>query len=280
MNLVKARRSGRASERLAQFGLVIAVALILVPVAWAILASLKDRNDLYAQPLRILPSHPHWQNYSRALHEVPLLRFFVNSIATTVITTLIKVTFGASTAFALVFLRFPGRRLLFWFVVASLMVPFEVVLIPNYVTVARLHWLDTWFGLVVPGAGVAFGVFLLHQTFRSIPSEIIEAADLDGVSRFRLLTRVVLPMSRPALAAFALITAVAKWNEYLWPRVVTSKLVSATLPVGITLLRDSEGVNEWGPIMAGTVLAVLPVLPLLVVAQRRLVDGLAGGVKG
>jgi sn-glycerol 3-phosphate transport system permease protein len=120
----------------------------------------------------------------------------------------------------------------------------------------------------------------LHQSFRSLPGEIIEAARLDGVGPIKMLTNIVAPMSQPAIAAFALITAVAKWNEYLWPRLVSTREVAATLPVGLTMLRDSEGVNEWGPIMAGAVLVAIPVIPLLLVAHRRLVDGLTGGVKG
>ena len=262
------------------FAIVGALVLTVVPVAWMVLASLKSRNDLYSQPLRILPSKLVWNNYQRAFNEVPFLRFFMNSFVTTAATTVIKVVLGVTTAYALVFLRFPARRLIFWFVVASLMVPFEVVLIPNYVTTARLGWLDSWLGIVIPTAGVAFGAFLLHQTFRGIPTEIIEAAEIDGITRWGLMTKIVVPMSRPAIAAFALVTAVAKWNDYLWPRLVTSKASSTTLPVGLTLLRDSEGVNEWGPIMAGAVLVILPVIPILLFAQRRVVDGLTGGVKG
>lgn len=262
------------------FAIVGALVLTVVPVAWMVLASLKSRNDLYSQPLRILPSKLVWNNYQRAFNEVPFLRFFMNSFVTTAATTVIKVVLGVMTAYALVFLRFPARRLVFWFVVASLMVPFEVVLIPNYVTTARLGWLDSWLGIVIPTAGVAFGAFLLHQTFRGIPTEIIEAAEIDGITRWGLMTKIVVPMSRPAIAAFALVTAVAKWNDYLWPRLVTSKASSTTLPVGLTLLRDSEGVNEWGPIMAGAVLVILPVIPILLFAQRRVVDGLTGGVKG
>ena len=262
------------------FAIIGALVLTVVPVVWMVLASLKSRNDLYSRPLRILPSKLVWNNYHRAFNEVPFLRFFVNSFATTAATTVIKVVLGVSTAYALVFLRFPARRLIFWFVVASLMVPFEVVLIPNYVTTARLGWLDSWLGIVIPTAGVAFGAFLLNQTFRAIPTEIIEAAEIDGITRWGLMTKVVVPMSRPAIAAFALVTAVAKWNDYLWPRLVTSKASSTTLPVGLTLLRDSEGVNEWGPIMAGAVLVILPVIPILLFAQRRVVDGLTGGVEG
>jgi sn-glycerol 3-phosphate transport system permease protein len=267
-------------DGLAQVAVFVIAALVLVPLVWALLGSLKDRNDLYHQPFRVLPSHLETENYSRAWKQVPFPRVYLNSAVTTLASTLIKVLLGCTTAFALVFLKFRGRRAMFWFVVASLMVPFEVVLIPNFVAVSELGWLDSWVGIVIPTAGVAFGAFLLHQSFRSIPSEIIEAADLDGVSRFGLLTQVVMPMSRPAITAFALITAVTKWNDYLWPRIVTSKMESATLPLGLTLLRDSEGANEWGPILAGTVLVVLPMLPLIFFAQKRLVSGLTGGVKG
>jgi sn-glycerol 3-phosphate transport system permease protein len=269
-----------SAEGIAQLAVFAIAAIVLVPLFWTILGSLKDRNDLYHQPIRVLPTHIEAKNYSRAWKQVPFPRVYANSIVTTLASTVIKVVLGSVTAFALVFLKFRGRRVVFWFVVASLMVPFEVVLIPNFVTASELGWLDSWLGIVIPTAGVAFGSFLLHQSFRAIPKEIIEAADLDGVSRLGLLTRVVAPMSRPAITAFALITAVTKWNEYLWPRIVTSKLGSATLPVGLTLLRDSEGANEWGPILAGTVLVVAPILPILFFAQRRLVSGLTGGVKG
>ena len=260
--------------------IIFAVLITAVPLLWMVLASVKGRSDLYHRPLTVLPSRLVWHNYGRALHEVPFLRFFLNSAVTTLATTVIKVVLGVCTAYALVFLRFPGRRFLFWGIVASLMVPFEVVLIPNYVTTARLGWLDSWTGIVIPTAGVAFGAFLLHQSFRAIPTEIIEAAEIDGVSRLQLLTKVVAPMARPSIAAFALITAVGKWNDYLWPRLITSKASSTTLPVGLTLLRDSEGLNEWGPIMAGAVLVILPVIPLMLFAQRRIVEGLTGGVKG
>ncbi len=254
--------------------------LTLVPLLWMLLASVKTRNDLYHLPIRVLPTEFAWKNYRRAATELPFARFFFNSFVTTLATTILKVMMATTTAYALVFLKFRGRRVVFWFVVAALMVPFEVVLIPNYVTTANLGWLNSWLGIVIPTAGVAFGSYLLHQSFRSIPKEIIEAAQLDGVGRVGLLTRIVLPMSRPAISALALITAVAKWNDYLWPRLVTSQANSTTLPVGLTLLRDSEGVNEWGPIMAGAVLVILPVIPFLLFSQRRLVDGLTGGVKG
>jgi sn-glycerol 3-phosphate transport system permease protein len=269
-----------SAEGIAQLAVFAIAAIVLIPLFWTILGSFKDRDDLYSQPIRVLPTQIEASNYSRAWKQVPFPQVYLNSIVTTAASTVIKVVLGCITAFALVFLKFRGRRVVFWFVVASLMVPFEVVLIPNFVTASELGWLDSWLGIVIPTAGVAFGSFLLHQSFRAIPKEIIEAADLDGVSRVRLLTRVVVPMSRPAITAFALITAVTKWNEYLWPRIVTSKIGSATLPVGLTLLRDSEGANEWGPILAGTVLVVLPILPILFFAQRRLVSGLTGGVKG
>jgi sn-glycerol 3-phosphate transport system permease protein len=273
--------SSRARRNPARLVAVIsALFLVSIPTLWIFLASLKTRDELYRLPIQIFPSSITGINYRRAWEQVPFARFFLNSIGTTLITTVIKVALGVSTAYALSFLKFPGRKLIFWFVVGSLMVPFEVVLIPNYVTIANLGWLNTWAGIIVPGAGVAFGAFLLYQSFETLPVEIIEAARLDGVGRLGMLTRIVAPMSKPAIAAFALITAVAKWNEYLWPRLVTTRDINTTLPVGLTLLRDSEGVNEYGPIMAGAVLVALPVIPLLLFAHRRLVDGLTGGVKG
>jgi sn-glycerol 3-phosphate transport system permease protein len=166
-------------------------------------------------------------------------------------------------------------------VVAALMVPEQVVLIPNYVLVSDLDWLNTYQGLVVPNAAVALGTFLMRQHFLTIPTSLVEAARLDGVGHLGLLWKVLLPVSRPSLAAFAVIAVVARWNDYLWPLLVTNTDQMKTLPVGLTLLQDSEGQSEWGIVMAGAVMVVVPIILLFLRAQRHLVEGLtAGSVKG
>ncbi len=281
------RQSGSATAAVPTYiAVAVALALIGLPLVWMLLATMKSRPELIARPVEWLPAEFRTMNFREAWRNAPFPEMYLTSIVTTTVSTLLKVCIGVTTAYALVFLKFPGRTLIFWFVLASLMVPFEVVIIPNFLTVADLKWVysdslrSVWLGIVVPGLGTAFGAFLMRQTFRQIPHEIVEAAQLDGVSRWGLLWKVVVPMSRPSIVAFALITAVAKWNEYLWPRMIVNNIEKSPLPVGLTILRNSEGITNYGPIMAGTVLAILPVVPLMIIAQRHLVAGLTGGVKG
>ena len=192
-----------------------------------------------------------------------------------------EVTLGVMSAYAFAFLRFPGRDLLFLLVIAALMVPNEITIISNYALVASLGWRDTYLGVIVPLAGVAFGAFLMRNHFQSLPSEILEAAKMDGSGFFTTLFRVVLPMSWPTLSAFVLITVVTEWNQYLWPFLITDTPAAATLPVGLTRLQDAEGVTNWAPVMAGTVLTTLPMILIFIAMQRQMIKGLtAGAVKG
>ena len=204
-----------------------------------------------------------------------------NSIGITLILTVIKVVLGVMSAYAFAFLRFPGRNALFLLVIAALMVPNQITIISNYALAASLGWRDTWQGVIIPLAGVAFGCFLMRNHFQSLPGEIMEAADMDGAGFFTKLFRVVLPMSWPTLSAFVLITVVNEWNEYLWPFLITDTPAATTLPVGLTRLQDAEGLTNWAPVMAGTVLTTLPMIIVFLLLQKQMIKGLtAGAVKG
>ncbi len=276
------QRSARRRPRIALYITVgVVMTVMCAPLAWMVLSSLKTRAEIYTVPIAWLPGSPRWSNYREAWSAVPFERFFLNSVVTSLAGTALKMVNGVLTAYALVFMQVRGRRLLFFFVVAALMVPEQVTLIPNYVLVSQLGWLNSYPALIIPNAAVALGTFLLYQHFRTIPTALIEAARLDGVGHLGLLTKVLLPISRPTIAAFALIALVERWNDYLWPLLVTNTDAAKTLPVGLTLLQDSEGASEWGVVMAGTVLVVVPILLLFLRAQRHLVEGLtAGAVKG
>ena len=185
------------------------------------------------------------------------------------------------SAYALSLIRFPGRNLVFIVVIAALMVPNQITVISNYALVSQLGWRNTYQGIILPLAGVAFGTFLMRNQFLSIPSEIIEAARMDGAGPMKLLRKVVMPMSWPTLIAFSIITVVNEWNEYLWPFLMSDDQRTGTLPVGLTQLQNNEGITDWGPVMAATMLAMLPVLALFLVLQRHMIKGLtAGAVKG
>jgi len=262
-------------------GLLAAVALIGLPLLWMAGASLKTRQEIYTLPVSWLPEAIRWQNYRDAWTAVPFERFFINSLVTTGAGSGLELANGVLTAYALVFLRFPRKNLVFLVVLAALMVPVQITIIPNYVLVADLGWVNTYQGIIIPGAAVAFGTFLMRQQFLALPREVIEAARIDGAGHLRMLWQIVLPMSRPTLVTFGLISVVSKWNEYLWPLLVTNTAERMTLPVGLTHLQDSEGSSEWGIVMAGAVMVIAPVLAVFLWAQRHIVEGLtAGSVKG
>jgi sn-glycerol 3-phosphate transport system permease protein len=164
---------------------------------------------------------------------------------------------------------------------AALMVPNQVTILPNFLTISRLDWVNTYQGIVVPGASVAYGTFLLRQYYRTLPRDILDAAMVDGAGHLRILGTVVLPLAKPAIISFALLSIVAKWNDFLWPLIVTNTKEMRVLPIGIYWLVVEEGTIEWGVVMAGTFFVVLPVVAVFLYAQRYIVDGIAAGaVKG
>ncbi|WP_040773357.1 carbohydrate ABC transporter permease, partial [Rhodococcus rhodnii] len=202
-------------------------------------------------------------------------------VVITSVLAVVKFTLGVLSAYGLVFLRFPGKNLLFLLVISALMVPNQVTVISNYALVAGWGWRGTFLGIIVPLAGVAFGTFLMRNHFLSLPAEIIEAARMDGAGHARLLFRVVLPLSIPTMVAFAIITIVNEWNEYLWPFLMADDASVAPLPVGLTRLQNNEGLTDWGPVMAGTVLTMVPILVVFLLLQRHMIKGLTtGAVKG
>lgn len=261
-------------------GMVLVVLVVAVPLFWILITSLKERQDIYVRPAQWFPSPGTSANYSDVTTRIPFLDYFRNSVIITAVLSASKIVLGVLSAYALSLLRFPGRGIVFLVVIAALMVPNQITVISNYALVAQLGWRNTFQGIIVPLAGVAFGTFLMRNQFLNLPTEIIEAARLDGAGPLKLLWRVVLPMSWPTLVAFSLITVVNEWNEYLWPFLMSDDQRTAPLPVGLTLLQNNDGVTNWGPVMAGTVLAMLPVLVLFLVLQRQMIKGLtAGAVK-
>nr|WP_233425442.1 carbohydrate ABC transporter permease [Gordonia otitidis] len=261
--------------------MIVVVLLVALPLVWILLASFKDRSEIYVQPAVWWPSQWHPENYREATTSVPFWDFMRNSLIVTSILGIVKFGLGVLSAYGLVFLRFPFKNVVFIVIIAALMVPNQITSITNYAFIAQLGLRNTFTGIILPLAGVAFGTFLMRNHFLSIPPEIIEAARMDGAGHIRLLTRVVLPLSIPTMVAFALITLVNEWNEYLWPFLMADDYSVATLPVGLTQLQNNDGLTNWGPVMAATVLAMLPMLIVFLALQRHMIKGLtSGAVKG
>ena len=262
-------------------GILAVLLLIGLPLFWILMTSFKAKGDIYTDPVNWLPPVWETENYSDATTRVPFWTYLRNSVLITAVLSIIKIVLGVISAYALAILRFPGRHLVFLLVISSLMVPSEITVISNYALVNSLGWRNTFVGIIVPLAGVAFGTFLMRNHFLSLPYELVEAARMDGAGPIRLLTKVLLPVSWPTLTAFSVITMVNEWNTYLWPFLMADTEDVAPLQVGLTMLQNNDGVTNWGPVMAATILTILPMVIIFLALQKYMIQGLTtGAVKG
>jgi sn-glycerol 3-phosphate transport system permease protein len=261
--------------------LLIPAALQLFPLFYLVGMSFKTGAEVMAYPPRLLPRALDPVNYAAAAATAPLWRFLLNSLLVSAAITALQTLTAVLAAFALARFEFPGKALAFGFIMATMLVPGEVTIIPNYYLVARLGWIDTYAGLVAPFAASGFGVFLLHQFFRTIPKELEEAAALDGASRLRFLFQIAVPLSAPAVTAFAVYAFINAWNQYLWPLVVVQSTAMQTAQIGLGMFRSQNESLSWGVIMAATAMLVSPTLLLFFAAQKQFVRGLTmSGLKG
>lgn len=254
--------------------LVGGAALILLPFAWMLGTSFKPESDVFGYPLRLQPTHPTFSNYVAIWHELPFARLVLNSVIFAGGVTVLSVFFDSLAAYALARLRFPGRTIAFYLVLATLMVPFQVTLVPLFQFVFRLHWLNTYQGLIVPRATSAFGIFLLRQFFVSVPRELDEAARVDGASEWHIYRRIMLPLAKPALATLAVFYFMNNWNDFLWPLVIATGTSHENLPAGLTLF-SGQYVIRHGVLMAGAAISLLPLAVAFMLAQRYFVRGIA-----
>jgi sn-glycerol 3-phosphate transport system permease protein len=258
-------------------GMLLILLVIGLPIYWMLIASLKTYQEIYSIPPSWVPLEPTLNNYAEAWSAAPFGRYYINSVIVTLIGSGFEVFFAVTSAYALVFLRFPGKHIVFVVLLAALMIPPEITIVPNYITVAGLGWVNTYQGIVITGIAIAYGTFLLRQYFLTLPREVIEAARIDGASHLQTLWYVVLPMAQPAIVTMALISIVYKWNDFLWPLIVTNTMDMRTLPIGVFWLLDQEGVTNWGVVMAGTMFVIAPIVVIFIWAQKYIVEGIAAG---
>ncbi len=258
--------------------LTVVVLVVGLPLAWMVLSSFKQVSEIITLNLRVLPQHWSFANYTEAFRTAPFGRFFLNSVIVTAVGATLKVLLAIHTAYALVFVRFPAKNVIFVALLVALMVPPQVAILPNYILIAGMNGLNTYWGIIVPSLGTAFGTFLLRQSFRSLPISMLEAAEVDGAGHLARLWRMVVPVTAPSIATVALVTIVSEWNEYIWPLIITTDPNLMTLPVGLTLLQNNEsGPAGYGVLMAGAVIVILPVLAVFAFLQRYIVAGLTAG---
>ncbi|MCV7381219.1 sugar ABC transporter permease [Mycobacterium alsense] len=245
----------------------------LFPIAWAVSGSLKREGEV-AEP-RLLPAHPRWSNYTDVFTLMPFWRMFFNTVLYAGCVTAGQVFFCSLAGYAFARLKFRGRDTLFVLYLGTLMVPLTVTVIPQFILMRTLGWVDTPWAMIVPGLfGSAFGTYLMRQFFRTLPTDLEEAATLDGCSPWQIYWRILLPHARPAVMVLAVLTWVNVWNDFLWPLLMLQRNSLATLTLGLVRLRG-EYVARWPVIMAASIVIMVPLVVIYAVAQRSFVRGIA-----
>jgi|HigsolmetaAR201D_1030396.scaffolds.fasta_scaffold16687_2 sn-glycerol 3-phosphate transport system permease protein len=263
-----------------RYGLLVVVSVIvLFPVYTTVIAALKPGNKVLVNPL--VPDAFTLDVFRDAWNEGSLGRYMLNSIVVAVIVTVAQVVTSVMSAYAFAILEFPGRDVLFLAFLATLLVPVEATLVVNRQTIDSLGWLNSYQGLTVPFLATAFGTFLIRQVFLTLPRDLRDAAAIDGVGHLGFLRHVAVPLVRPTIGAMASLAFLSTWNQYLWPNLITTENDMNTLQSGLRVLSQSSGVDRPNLVMAGVIIAFLPIVVVLLVFQRQLVRGLtSGGVKG
>jgi ABC-type glycerol-3-phosphate transport system permease component len=267
--------------------LLLAIAAIgfLLPLVYMVGTSLKEPGTEFVWPPTIIPEVLHWENYAKVFELAPFLRYFANSVLVSTVATFGAVLSGSLAAYAFARLNFPGRNLLFWLMLASIMVPMQVTLIPLFIIFSRIGWIGTYLPVIVPPFfGIAaWAIFLLRQYFLTIPRDLIEAAEIDGASPLVTYWMIILPLSKPALATVTVLFFMNTWNDFLTPLIFLRNRELLTVPVALSAFQSAGGylAGQWTILMAATVLSIIPIFVLFLFAQRYFVRGVVmSGLKG
>jgi multiple sugar transport system permease protein len=260
---------------------LLPIALVMiVPLVWMVVTSLQTLDETRHYPPALAPTSLQVRNYTQVLQVAPFTRWFMNTLIVTVVCVIANLLFCSLAGYAFARIKFIGREVVFLLILATLMIPFQVVIIPTFLIVKKLGLIDTLGALIVPNLAGAFGIFMLRQFFRTLPIELEEAARIDGASRLGVLFKIVLPLSGPALATLAVITFLWTWNDFLWPLITIYHADNMTLQLGLATFQGAHQTNT-NLLMAANVMSMLPVLLLFFVAQRYFIRGIATtGLKG
>jgi putative chitobiose transport system permease protein len=276
------RRQKRLIENTGWYIILVFVAILTVfPFVWVVSTSLKGPQDvIYSVPPQIIPHYPTFDNYLRVWNQLPVGRFFINSLLVAGATVIFNILFCSLAAYPLAKMKFRGRDLIFYLLLATFIVPPQLTYIPSYVLAVRVfRYYDTLLALIFPGLATVFNIFLMRQAFRTVPDDIIDAARIDGAGELRIWWSILLPIVKPSLATVAIITFVNQWNDFLWPSLMLHTRERMTLQVGLVAMQGMFTSDTRG-IAAGVVMTVIPILILFITLQRQFVRGLTGAVKG
>ena len=275
------REPGPSVGRVLLFvALLAGAALVLLPFAYMVSTSFKSLDEVFKTPIQWLPKTLRWDNCTTPLRDQPILHYFKNSILVAVSVTLLNLLTCSLAGYSFAKFRYPGRDLLFGTVLATMMIPLASMIIPLFIVVRDLGWVDSYWGLIIPAGTSAFGIFLMRQQMLTIPDDLLDAARLDGSSEPRIFVSIVLPMSRTALSSLAIFIFMWNWDSFFWPLLVATDDRYRTLPLGIALFESSYGTN-YPQLMAVALLAMLPVLAVFLVLQKNFIEALTmSSVKG
>lgn len=248
--------------------------LAVFPLYWMVITSFKPETEVFSSSL--LPRHWTFDNYVQAWHSVPMARMLSNSVVVALLQTATQLFTSILAAYAFTRWTFKGSSLIYGLIGLTWLVPFQVIMIPNYVVISNLGWRDSLMGLIVPNIASAFAVMQLFNTFKSFPKALIEAARLDGANDWSVLWRTIFPNLRAAIASIGILLFITAWNDYFWPLLVTTKMENSTIQKGLQMFMSSD-MNLWGPLMAATTIASLPVLVIYLILQRQIIDSFVKG---
>lgn len=274
------RAKHQIGHALLYLALITGAVLMVLPFAYMLSTSLKPLSEVFATPVKWIPSEIKWENFTTVWREHPIGRYFKNSIIVAVSVTALNLLTCSLAGYAFAKFKFPGRTLMFGIVLATLMIPLASMIIPLFMVVKTLGWVDSYWGLILPAGTSAFGIFLMRQHMLTIPDDLLDAARLDGASEPRIFAGLIVPMSKTALSSLAIFIFMWNWDSFFWPLLVTTDDHYRTLPLGIALFESSYGTN-YPQLMAVALMAMLPVLIVFLVLQRNFIEALTmSGVKG
>jgi len=267
----------------AYFLLLLGAFVILIPFVWMLSTSFKPAEDVWMLPPQWIPKELHWENFTNALTIMPFFRYTINTLIITVACIVGTLLSASLVAYGFARLRFPGRDILFFLLLSTMMIPGQVTLIPTFILFKYLGWIDTFYPLTIPAffGGGAFAVFMLRQFFMTIPLELDEAATLDGCSPLGIYWRILLPLSKPALGSLAIFVFMGCWNDFLGPLIYINSMDKRTITLGLNAFLSHTGGVEWNLMMAASLIFLLPCLIIFFLAQKAFVQGIVvSGVKG
>ncbi|WP_207760354.1 carbohydrate ABC transporter permease [Schaalia turicensis] len=248
--------------------------LFLIPFVWMVSTALKPADEVFASPPSLIGSTIQFHNFRDAWNYLPFGKFMINGLIVATIGTILNVFTSALAAYAFSRINWKGRSKVFFLYLMTLMVPQEVLIVPMFIMMQKLGWMNSYYALILPWAFTAFGTFLLRQFMLTLPAELEEAATIDGASKFRVFTQIILPLAAPAMLTLGVFTFIGYWNSFLWPLLIISDVNMATVPLGLNMFMGQTG-NQWNMLMAASTISVLPAAILVALVQKYLVSGIA-----